>query len=122
MNKTDGSDRSDFGAEVRDLAATWVALIVLMLASLGSAYLRLGAGNLLAGIAIAIVKSGLVVWLFMQLRRASAMTRIAAAVGLATLLLLMSLSLADYATRAKAPARWQSPQQIAPALGVGAAR
>ena len=58
----------------------------------------------------------------MQLRRASATTRIAGAVGLATLVLLMALSLADYATRAKAPAAWQSPQQIAPVLGAGAAR
>ena len=122
MNKTDGTDRSDFAAEVGGLAATWVALIVLMLASLGSAYLQLGVGNVLAGLAIATVKTALVVWFFMQLRRASAMTRIAGAVGLATLLLLMALSHADFGTRAKAPAPWQSPQQIAPALGVGAAR
>jgi cytochrome c oxidase subunit 4 len=122
VNKTDGSDRTDFRGEVRDLAATWAALIALMLASLGSSYLRLGAGNAIAGIAIATVKAALVVWLFMQLRRASSMTRIAAAVGLATLLLLMSLSLADFGTRANAPAPWQSPQQIAPALGVDSPR
>ena len=122
MNKTDGSDRTDFRGEVRDLAATWVGLIALMLASLGSAYLKLGAGNAVAGIAIATAKAALVVWLFMQLRRASAMTRIAAAVGLSTLLLLMLLSLADFATRAPAPAAFQSPQQIAPALGVGSER
>ncbi|HSC64237.1 MAG TPA: cytochrome C oxidase subunit IV family protein [Caldimonas sp.] len=118
MNRTDGDDRTDFRGEVRDLVATWVALIALMLASLGSAYLKLGVGNALAGVAIATIKTALVVWIFMQLRRASATTRTAAAVGLATLLLLMTLSFVDYSTRSRAPAPWQSPQQIAPALGV----
>src|SRR5204863_157149 len=65
--------------EARGLAWAWLALLLLMLVSLGSAYLKLGAGNVVAGIAIAIVKAGIVVWWFMQLRRASAMTRIAAA-------------------------------------------
>jgi cytochrome c oxidase subunit IV len=112
----------DFAAAVRGLAATWVALIALMLASLGSAYLNLGVGNVVAGLVIATIKTALVVWFFMALRRASAMTRIAGAVGVATLVLLMALSFADYATRARAPAQWQSPQQLAPALGVGAQR
>jgi cytochrome c oxidase subunit IV len=115
-------DPKDFAAGVRGLAATWIALIALMLTSLGSAYLNLGVGNVVAGLVIATIKTALVVWFFMALRRASAMTRIAGAVGVATLVLLMALSFADYATRARAPAPWQSPQQLAPALGVGAQR
>ena len=106
-----------FARKARHLALVWVALIALMLASLGSAWLSLGAGNLIAGLVIATLKAALVVWFFMQLRRASAMTRIAGAVGLATLILLMSLSLADYTTRVVEPARWQTPQQIEPVVG-----
>ena len=104
--------------EARGLAWAWLALLLLMLVSLGSAYLKLGAGNVVAGIAIAIVKAGIVVWWFMQLRRASAMTRIAAAAGLATLLLLLLLGFADDMTRDVAPATWQTPQQIKPVRGV----
>ena len=98
----DRAERDDFPRRALRLAVVWLALIALMLASLGSAYLRLGAGNLIAGLLIATLKSGLVVWCFMELRRASAMSRIAAAVGLAT--------------RRAAPAAWQPPQQVAPAL------
>jgi len=117
VNPINDSERRGFGAEVGGLAITWLCLILLMLASLGSAYLDLGVGNILAGILIATVKTALVGWVFMQLRRASAMSRIAAAIGLATLLLLMALTMVDYGTRASAPAAWQSPQQVAPGLG-----
>lgn len=106
--------RDDFRRSARRLVGAWLALIALMLASLGCAYLRLGAGNLVAGLAIAAVKAAIVVWLFMELRRASPTTRIAAAAGFVTLLLLMTLSFADYATRRVEPARWQPPQQISP--------
>jgi cytochrome c oxidase subunit 4 len=117
-----GNGRGDFGADIAALASSWLGLVLLMLASLGSAYLDLGVGNVLAGLVIATVKTGLVAWVFMQLRRASAMSRIAAAAGLATLLLLIALSLVDYKTRAQAPAAWQPAQQIAPALGVDSRR
>jgi cytochrome c oxidase subunit IV len=106
----------DFARRARGLALVWLALIALMLASLGSAYLRLGVGNLIAGLVIATLKSGLVAWCFMELRRASSMSRIAAAVGLVMLLLLMALAMVDYATRRSEPAAWQSPRQIAPLL------
>jgi len=98
------------------IAAAWLALLALLLTSLGSAYLRLGTGNAVAGLAIATVKSAIVVWIFMQLRRAPPITRIAAAVGVTTLLVLMGLSAVDYATRRSEPAAWQSPRQLAPGI------
>ena len=101
----------------RVLALAWAALVALMLASLGSAYLRLGIGNVAAGILIAVVKSAIVVWLFMRLRTSSATVRIVAATALATLLLLVSLSSVDYATRPSEPAAFQSPRQNAPSAG-----
>ena len=103
---------------VRSLAIAWVALLALMLSSLGSAYLRLGVGNVVAGLAIAVVKSAIVVWLFMRLRTAPATVRIVAATGLATLLILLALSGVDYATRASEPAAFQAPQQV-PAFAGG---
>ena len=109
-------DRAGFRRAVRRLLLAWAALVVLMLVSLGSAWLPLGVGNLALGLAIAVAKTAIVVWLFMELREASAMTRIAAAAGLATLLLLAGLSYTDYATRRVDPARWQQPRQLSPPL------
>jgi hypothetical protein len=53
-------------------------LLALMFASLGSAYLRLGAFNVVAGLAIAGIKAALVLWLFMRLRDAPALMRFVA--------------------------------------------
>jgi cytochrome c oxidase subunit 4 len=106
-----------FGREARRVAAAWLALLALMALSLGSAFVALGAGNLAVSLAIAAVKAGLVAWIFMQLKRAPPVTRIAALAGLLFLALLMALSGFDYATRHLAPAPWQVPQQVVPALG-----
>jgi len=94
------------------LVLTWLALIALMLTSLGSAYVPLGTGNLVAGVAIAAVKSLLVLCVFMGLVRATARTRIVAAIGFATLGLLVALSGVDFATRVHEPAAFQQPQQL----------
>jgi cytochrome c oxidase subunit IV len=94
------------------LGAAWVALLALMLTSLGSAYLPLGPWNLVVGLAIAAIKSSIVLWLFMGLARAPATLRLAAGLGLATLALLFSLSGVDYATRDVHPAPMQRPQQL----------
>ncbi|HTH80573.1 MAG TPA: cytochrome C oxidase subunit IV family protein [Ramlibacter sp.] len=90
----------------------WVALIVLMLTSLASSYLPLGPWNLVAGLVIAAIKSLIVLAIFMGLRRAPALLRIAAAIGFAMLALLFSLSGVDYATRADQRAPMQQPRQL----------
>ena len=112
-----GRNDDGFRRTVVGLASAWLALLALMALSLGSAYLSLGAGNVVAGLVIAAIKTGIVAWWFMELRRAAAMTRIAIGAGLGTLLLLVALGFVDYATRVAEPARWQAPQQIAPLRG-----
>ena len=84
---------------MKRIVVAWIALLVLMFASLGSAYLSLGTGNLVAGLVIAFVKAAIVAWVFMRLRQASGVVRIAVALGLATWLLLAALSSFDEATR-----------------------
>jgi len=81
------------------LLAAWAALIVLMLASLASAYVPLGPGNLLAGLGIAVAKAAIVAALFMHLARDARVLRFVGGVALATLALLFVLSGVDYATR-----------------------
>ncbi len=105
-------------SQARVFAIAWVVLLALMLASLGSAYLDLGAGNAAAGLAIAFVKSAIVLWLFMRLRTSSATVRIVAATALATLAILATLSGVDYATRRAEPAAFQ-PARQAPSFAGG---
>jgi caa(3)-type oxidase subunit IV len=102
----------EFTRHVRQLLVAWGALIALMLASFGSAYLPLGWGNVAASFGIATLKSAIVVALFMRLARASAAVRVVAAVGLAMWLILATLSGVDYATRIVHPAAYQQPQQL----------
>jgi cytochrome c oxidase subunit IV len=110
-------NQHDFSRRRRSIAIAWVALLALMLTSLGSAYLSLGPGNLIAGLGIAAAKSAIVIVLFMGLARSSTMVRIAAATAVATWLLLASLSGVDYATRPHEPAVFQQPQQLQPLTG-----
>ena len=102
----------DFRRHARHLLLAWLALIALMLASLGSAYVPLGIGNALAGLAIALVKSAIVVGLFMGIARSGALLRIVAAVALATWCILLVLGGLEQATRPDQPAAFQEPQQL----------
>jgi cytochrome c oxidase subunit IV len=102
----------EFKRHAFKLLLAWLALLVLMLSSLGSAYLSLGVGNLIAGVAIATVKSSIVALLFMRLARSSATVRLVAVVGIAMWLLLAGLSGVDYATRSRQPAAFQLPRQL----------
>jgi caa(3)-type oxidase subunit IV len=102
----------DFRRHARHLLFAWIALIALMLASFGSAYLNLGIGNALAGFAIAVIKSAIVVALFMGLVRAGALLRIVAATALATFCILLVLGGLEQATRPDQPAVYQQPQQL----------
>ncbi|WP_168204797.1 cytochrome C oxidase subunit IV family protein [Noviherbaspirillum sp. UKPF54] len=94
---------------IRNSLLVWAALIVLLLITFGSAYLKLGAWNSVLNLAIAAVKAALVAVFFMHLRGAPALLRIAASAAILTLALLFGLSQADYATRTLHGAPWQSP-------------
>ncbi|HKB53035.1 MAG TPA: Caa(3)-type oxidase subunit IV [Ramlibacter sp.] len=110
-------NEADFRRRRRRIAIAWIALLALMLTSLGSAYLSLGIGNVIAGLVIATIKSSIVVIVFMGLGRSSAMVRIAAAAALSMWFVLAGLSGVDYATRPHEPARYQSPRQLQPLTG-----
>lgn len=115
MTEDDAASGRDFAREARTLGFAWIALIALMLSSLGSAYLRLGAFNAIAGPLIAAVKTGIVAWVFMRLRGAGPLLRLAALTGLAVFAIQLTLTGVDYATRVLTPTEVQRPQQLLPA-------
>ena len=103
--------------ETRSLFLTWLGLLALLAISATSAWVPLGWINTAIGLGVAALKSLLVALVFMRLRRASWLPRLAALAGLCTLALLFVLAGADYATRTQVPAPWQKPSTVAPRLG-----
>lgn len=92
------------------LVKVWIALLVLLALSAGSAWLRLGAWNSVANLGIAVLKALLVALFFMRLAGGGALLlRTVALTALFTLALLLALSGADYATRALFRAPWDQP-------------
>jgi len=102
---------------VRPLVLTWLALLALLAATAGCALLRLGWLNTAISLAIALAKALLVAIVFMRLKRAPALLRLAAVTGAVTLALLFGLSLTDYTTRTELKAPWQQPATVAPRMG-----
>jgi cytochrome c oxidase subunit 4 len=94
-----------------------MALLALLALTAGSALLELGWWNSVLNLLIALGKGLLVALVFMRLRKAHALVRIAAVTGLTTLAVLFALAGSDYATRTRAPAPWQVPQAVPARFG-----
>jgi cytochrome c oxidase subunit 4 len=91
----------------KELAGVWIALLVLLALTCGSAYLPMGTWNTVANVAIAMMKACLVAFFFMHIMRGAAY-RLVLIAALFTLALLVGLSGADYATRTRYQAPWQT--------------
>jgi cytochrome c oxidase subunit 4 len=84
---------------MKGLTATWMALLVLLALTCGSAYLPLGQLNTWINFLIAAAKALLVAWMFMHLRDGAGAVRLVAAAAFVWLAMLAGLSAADYFTR-----------------------
>lgn len=79
--------------------AIWAGLLLLAAGNLGYAHLPGAPIKPLVALALAAMMAALIVWLFMQLRAAAALARMAAAAGLVWASLLYLFAFADYFTR-----------------------
>lgn len=84
------------------LVLTWVGLLALLAATLVLAYVPMGSLNLVVALAISVLKTLLVVVLFMKLWDSAHLVRFTAAAGLFWLALLFALGSTDYLTRTTA--------------------
>jgi cytochrome c oxidase subunit 4 len=85
---------------VRTYIVVWVSLILLTLTTTGVAFIDLGgAWNTFTAVAIAVVKTLLVVVYFMHLRYSNRLTWIFAGAGFFWLMILIQLTLSDVLTR-----------------------
>lgn len=97
--------------------AVWLALMLLLAATAGSAFIPMGIWNGIANLAIAAVKALLVALFFMHLKEAGALVRLMAVIALFMLVLLFALSSTDYLTRSVYPSPWQDPHSLPPSFG-----
>ena len=81
------------------LFGVWAALMVLLLATWGVAYLPWGSWNIVVAMTIAVGKALLVILIFMHVRYAARLTWIFVAAGFFWLFLMVALTLSDYLTR-----------------------
>lgn len=85
---------------IKSYVLVWLTLLVLLVTTLASAYVRLGTGNLAINLSIAAAKAALVAIFFMHLKTGSVISRLVSVAGLLWLMvLLIGLMLSDYATR-----------------------
>ena len=81
----------------------FLILIALTGLTTGVAYIDLGSMNTVVALAIALVKTSLVVLFFMHLRHESGLSRMVIIASLLWLAILVSLTLADERTRSWSP-------------------
>jgi cytochrome c oxidase subunit 4 len=78
---------------------TCAVLLALLALTWGIAYTDLGAFNLIVALGIAVAKAFIVALFFMHMKASSRLLHLAAVSGLIWLLILIALTLSDYATR-----------------------
>lgn len=84
---------------VRTFVAIWITLLIFTGITVGVAYLNLGDWSVAVALIIAVIKASLVALFFMEIRFSAKMTQIVLVGGLAWLLILLLLSMTDYASR-----------------------
>jgi cytochrome c oxidase subunit 4 len=90
------------GAQVRGRLLVWATLMALLALTVALTFAPLGPFRLAASLLIAMAKASLVYWVFMDLRAADGVTRIAALGALVFLVILLVLSGLDVAVRSGA--------------------
>ncbi|OFW11627.1 MAG: hypothetical protein A3F69_06340 [Acidobacteria bacterium RIFCSPLOWO2_12_FULL_66_10] len=79
------------------------ALTVLTALTVFAAFVDLGQFNFLVAMVIAVFKASLVIWYFMHVKYASHLTKLTVATGLFFLVILLSMTLIDYSSKAFTP-------------------
>ena len=85
---------------------TWLGLLAFLALTVASSYVPMGAWNSVANVAISCAKGLLIAFVFMELKTASTLVRVAAVVGVLWLGILFGLSWSDFGTRVVSAAPW----------------
>ena len=88
---------------VKVYAAVFCALLALTVTTVAVSKLELGEYNFVAAMTIAVIKGTLVVMFFMDVRRATSLTKLFVGAGLFWLAILLVFVMSDYASRGWRP-------------------
>jgi cytochrome c oxidase subunit 4 len=83
----------------RTYYAVFIALLVLLIATVGAAYLPLGVLHFPVAMTIAVIKAFLIVLIFMHVRHSHRLTMVVAIAGFLWLGIMLGLTLSDYRYR-----------------------
>ena len=84
---------------IKVYAAVFCALLALTVTTVGVSKLELGEYNFIAAMTIAVIKGTLVMMFFMDVRRATSMTKLFVGAGFFWLAILLVFLLSDYLSR-----------------------
>lgn len=84
----------------RQYLLVWIVLLCLTGVTVGAALLEMGALNPVVAVGIACLKAVVVILFFMHLKYSSKLVKFACGAGFFTFLVLITLCLSDYLTRA----------------------
>jgi cytochrome c oxidase subunit 4 len=84
---------------VKTYAAVWIALLLMTALTTSVAYIDLGGFSVVVALTIAVCKMLLVALFFMHVRHSTKLTKLVVLGGLLWLGILLSLTMADFATR-----------------------
>jgi cytochrome c oxidase subunit IV len=81
----------------------WIALLILLAATVAVSYVQLGFLNIIATIAIAAIKAVIIIMYFMHVRYSPRLVWVFVGAGFFWLSILFALALGDYYTRIYMP-------------------
>lgn len=82
--------------ETRRLVLVWAALLALLALTVAASFVLTGAPSLAAGLGIAALKAGLILWAFMHLSEDDGLLRVVAIAAFAWLGILFALGSLTY--------------------------
>jgi caa(3)-type oxidase subunit IV len=94
---------SDHVSPVSLYITIFASLMVLTAVTVGAAFINLGQFNFLVAMLVAGFKASLVVWYFMHMKHQSHLTKLALAVGMLFLVIVLGETMIDYASKDFSP-------------------
>jgi cytochrome c oxidase subunit 4 len=86
-------------SELRPLLLTWAGLLALLAITIAVSFAPIGPARPVANMAIAMLKAGLILWVFMHLRDRGGLLRVFALGAFAWLAVLMAMAATEILTR-----------------------
>lgn len=90
---------SEHVAEIKTYVYVFIALMVLLLVTIGASFINLGLMNWVVALTIAVIKAGIVVLFFMHIRWGTHLSWMIASLGVVWFLIMVVLTLSDYLAR-----------------------